>query len=250
MKNVIINDELVSVELFEDKSNKKYPYYYNGGKYAICPYCKSSVRIVNGGNNSIKSKQRGMYAAHTERKINDELPFNNQYKEICLYYEGNKNNWQQIYNSETSNEKNSMLEEYIKNNRCKISKEIGDILGIKCSENFFEKIYNSFEKNGGLSIKEIIAEYIPRQIIFLAGPISCWGHVVKEDTKNRILENTIFDIHSFNDFNQLKPNISDSIEIVGVLDNDQNPQYILVKLCYTNNNEIVIKRVPAKVLII
>ena len=58
----------LTVDQFENNTNKSYPYYQDGKKYALCPACGSSVQIIGGINNLTQNKERKMYAAHTRSK--------------------------------------------------------------------------------------------------------------------------------------------------------------------------------------
>ena len=241
VKKVLINNKIIDVEFFESRSNKVFPYFQNGNKYAICPYCKTSVQIINGNNNKTKSNQKKIYASHTKNMI-EGIKFDAQVKKMCIYYEGNKNNWQQIYTTKNiSIEENRELKEYILENISEISKEIEEITGFKCTKKLFDKIYNSFLENKGLCTKVFAPDYVSRSMIYLSNPIECWGHIiVKDNIKNKInknLTNSIVD-------NKFIPNIS--TRLVGVLDNDYNPKKIIIKLLY-DNTEVVINEVSAEV---
>lgn len=241
MKKVLINDEIIDVEFFENKSNKEYPFFQNGNKYAICPWCKTSVQIIGGNNNITKSNKKNIYASHTKNKIQG-IDFDVQLKEECIYYKGNKNNWQQIYTTENKSiEENRELKEYILENISDISKEIEEITGFKCSKKLFDKIYNSFLENKGLFTKVFAPDYVSRLMIYLSNPIECWGHIiVKDNIKNKINKNFTNSL----DDNKFIPNIS--TRLVGVLDNDYNPEKIIIKLLY-DNTEVVINKVLAEV---
>lgn len=241
MKKVLINDEIIDVEFFENKSNKDYPFFQNGNKYAICPWCKTSVQIIGGNNNTTKSNQKKIYASHTKNKIQG-INFDVQLKEECIYYKGNKNNWQKIYTTKNDiKRENSELKNYISNNISSISKEIEEITRFKCSTKLFEKIYNSFCENKGLYVEKFAPDYVSRQIICLAEPVSCWGHVIREDIKNIINQTFINSLEK----EKFKPDIA--TKLVGVLDNDVNPTKVIIKLLYGDKNELTINEVSAEV---
>lgn len=242
MKEVLIDDKIISVDFFENISNKEYPYFQDGNKYAICPYCMSSVQIIGGDNNSTQSKQKNIYAAHTKNKISG-LMFNEKLKNTCVCYEGNRNNWQQIYTKNSSSKKeNLILKKYIEDNKDKIKKEISEIIGFNCSDKFFNKFYESFIKNKGLYEQNFVPSYVSRKIVYLSEPIGCWGFIVKDSIKNKIIKEREFST-AF-EKNQFKPELE--TQLVGVLDNDVMPKKILVKLLY-NNKELIINKVSAEV---
>ena len=102
----------LTVDQFENNTNKSYPYYQDGKKYALCPTCGSSVQIIGGINNLTQNKGRKMYAAHTRSKVIG-LNYDEEAKLNCLNYEGNANNWQRIFDARADVNENQEALEFI-----------------------------------------------------------------------------------------------------------------------------------------
>jgi hypothetical protein len=239
------------VNKFEEKTNKEYPYYQEGRKYALCPTCGSSVQILGGNNNPTHSRNnqgRSMYAAHTPNAV-EGLHFDEQSKLNCLKYGGNKNNWQKIYERQGNAEENRGVEEYIEENKSQIARDIENIIGFKCAyrerqSRLFEELYESFKANGGLYIasNQFVPEYIPRLIIERANPINCWGSIPNEEVQDLIRQNEQL-AHALNENGQFKPHID--VQLVGTLNDDNAPTQIIIKLIFNNGRGLILNRVPA-----
>lgn len=233
---------------FEDATNKDYPYYQNGKKYALCPSCGSSVQIIGGENNPTQNRTRRMYAAHTRSEVCG-LNFNEESKFNCVNYEGNDNNWQRIYEVRPNTPENQEVLNFINEHIDNIAQEVENIIGFKCKyatgrSKLFEDLFQSFRTNGGLRIgcNQFVPEYIPRMIIERAEPIKCWGAIPLERTINRIRRNPNFD-DSMNGV-QFKPKLD--VRLVGTLDNDINPTRLNIRLIF-GEEELDLYYVPARV---
>lgn len=239
-----------SVLNFEKETNKLFPFYQNGAKYALCPTCGSSVQIINGRNNSVKNDSQTVYAAHTKNKV-EGLTFNKMAKLKCPSYNGNVNNWQRIYKKSVSKYINDSLKTYIELNVDKIAFEIEQIIGFKCQYSkgkqsaLFNKIYKSFIENKGLFIdsNQFVPEYVPRLIIERADPINCWGAIINHKTILK-LKNEIYIKKSVKLKNQFLP--ENKTMLVGVLDNDDNPSNLEISIVFLNE-KIKINKVSAKI---
>ncbi|MDQ8820804.1 hypothetical protein [Streptococcus ruminantium] len=237
-----------NINRFEDKTNKNYPYYQNGKKYALCPSCGSSVQIIGGKNNSTQNRARRMYAAHTRSKISG-LSFNEDSKFNCANYEGNDNNWQRIYEVRPNTPENQEVLNFIEEHIDDIAQEVENIIGFKCKyakgrSKLFEALYQSFRANGGLRIapNQFVPEYIPRMIVERAEPIKCWGAIPLERTRNYITRNQRFDDSLIGV--QFKPEMD--VRIVGTLDNDVNPTQLNIKLIF-GDEELELHHIPARI---
>ncbi|EDP6423472.1 hypothetical protein FVI60_08805 [Campylobacter jejuni] len=244
----LISGEKFHISEFEKKTNKQYPYYQNGRKYALCPHCKSSVKIIGGLNNSTQSKKQKMYAAHTENKVKD-LNFDDKAKHECKYYSGNDNNWQKIYTSSQTEQENQELVDFIENNINQIAKGVGNILGFRFildsgkRSKVFDKVYESFKKNGGLRVSNFTPEYIPRIIAIKADPVPCWGLIPYEKTLKRISGST--KLKGSMEGKQIKP--TDTVKVVCVLDDDEHPKYLKTRLIFEDNTpDLDIQDISAK----
>lgn len=249
------------VSKFENETNKSYPYYQNGKKYALCPTCSTSVQIIGGCNNQAYSaiNTKSMYAAHTKGEISGLL-FDEDRKLNCIAYRGNRNNWQRIYEKREDVEENKDIEIYIEKNKFQIARDIENIIGFKCFSQknqqtlkLFESIYQSFKENKGLCMapEQFIPEYIPLLIIVKSNPVDCWGFVPVGKTKDKIINNAslkpfIFEEKKDNRLEtKFKPNFSKSkVELVCVLNDDNDPQHIIIKLLY-NEKELILNKIPA-----
>lgn len=251
MKTVqLVNGKIIDVDKFEIETNKEGVHYQKGKKYAICPSCGSSVQIIGGQNNSTNSSQTNkMYAAHTQSEVTG-FKYAQLAKRNCIRYEGNQNNWQKIYNNNSKESTiNKKLEQYIKDNRLKIAKELEQMLGFKTiiSNNkegkLFKKIYESFIENKGLYIRDdqFDPDYVSRLLIVKSSPVKCWGYKMNGSLKSKLIEN--FDEDELG--KKFKP--KKNVEIVGTLDDDNNPQYIHIKLIIENSPEIFLNKVHAKI---
>ncbi|SUN51560.1 Uncharacterised protein [Streptococcus dysgalactiae subsp. dysgalactiae] len=238
-----------NIDNFEDRTNKNYPYYQNGKKYALCPSCGSSVQIVGGKNNPTQNRTRRIYAAHTRSEI-DGLDFDEESKFNCVNYEGNDNNWQRIYEVRPDTPENQEIINFINEHIDDIAQEIESIIGFKCKyartrSKLFEDLYQSFIDNGGLHISDdqFVPEYIPRMIVQRAKPVKCWGAIPLNETRNLIVQNQNFK-NSIQE-GQFKPLID--VEIVGVLDNDMNPTRLNIKLIF-GEGEMNLHHVPVRIV--
>ena len=233
MKHVKLNEGIpFDVENFEDKTNKGFPYFQDGKKYALCPSCGSSVQIIGGINNLTQNKGGRLYAAHTKSIVRG-LNFNEAAKLNCINYEGNSNNWQRIYEVRQNIPENQELLEYINENIDEIASAVEALIGFRCKlkdsrSKVFENLYQSFKNNGGLRIAndQFAPEYIPRMIIQRAAPVACWGAIPIGRTKDYIKRNRIFE--GSIDKGQFKPTIE--VRFVGTLDHDENPTRLNMRL--------------------
>ncbi|WAX25073.1 hypothetical protein YS771_GM000064 [Streptococcus phage YS771] len=233
MKHVKLNTGIpFDVENFEDKTNKSFPYFQDGKKYALCPCCGSSVQIIGGINNLTQNKGGRLYAAHTKSKVKG-LNFNEAEKLNCINYEGNNNNWQKIYEARQNIPENQVVLEYIKENIDEIASAVEDLIGFRCKLKYsrskmFENLYQSFIANGGLCIAndQFAPEYIPRMIIERASPVNCWGAIPIGRTEGYIKRTQTF--KGSIDKGQFKPAIE--VKFVGTLDHDENPTRLNMRL--------------------
>lgn len=237
----------LTVDQFENNTNKSYPYYQDGKKYALCPACGSSVQIIGGINNLTQNKERKMYAAHTRSKVIG-LNYDEEAKLNCLNYEGNANNWQRIFDARADVNENQEALEFINEHINEIAQEVERIIGFKCkyanrTSKLFDELYQSFINNGGLRIlpNQFVPEYIPRLIVLRAGVVSCWGAIPLEKIRNQITNNEI--LKDSIDEGQFKPKID--VKLVGILDNDANPTQLIIKLVI-EDEELVLKHISAR----
>ncbi|WP_342467737.1 hypothetical protein [Bacillus sp. FSL W8-0629] len=253
MKNIKLrqNELPFPVTNFEDKTNKEFPFYQNGAKYALCPTCGSSVQIINGRNNVTQNRSKTIYAAHTKGYVNG-LKFDENAKLNCPSYNGNAKNWQKIYKKRAGKIKNSEVEKYITLNIRQIALEVEQIIGFKCEygegrqSRLFNNLYNSFKSNDGLCIdpNQFVPDYIPRLIIERADPVKCWGaipnnEIIKEKIKNNIRLEKSLDLGG-----QFKPDIN--VQLVGVLDDDNNPARLEIRLKFSDDI-LVLNRISANI---
>lgn len=253
MKNIKLRHDEIPflVNSFEDRTNKVFPYYQNGAKYALCPTCGSSVQIINGKNNNTQNVSQTIYASHTKSSI-DGLPYDEKAKLNCPSYSGNLNNWQKIY-QKSAGLKNKEVEKYIELNIIKIALEVEKIIGFKCvyrkssTSNLFESIYNSFKANGGLYIgaNQFVPEYIPMLIIARASAVKCWGAILIDDgIKKKIKSNKLLG-KSLEQEPQFQPN--GNVKIVGVLDDDNTPENLEIRLLIPGGKPLILKRMSANI---
>lgn len=248
MKHVKLNTGIIfNVENFEDITNKVYPYFQDGKKYALCPSCGSSVQIIGGNNNLTQNRGGRLYAAHTRGTVRG-LDFNATAKLNCINYEGNNNNWQRIYEARQNIPENQEVLKYLDENIDEIASAVENLIGFRCKfkdrrSRLFENLYQSFKDNGGLRIAndQFSPEYLPRMIIERAEPVNCWGAIPIDRTKNYIERAQIFEKSIDN--GQFKPAIE--VEFVGTLDNDENPTKFNIKLIF-EEGEIALKSISAK----
>ncbi|MFM0818942.1 hypothetical protein [Streptococcus suis] len=234
MKHVKLNEGIpFDVENFEDKTNKSFPYFQAGKKYALCPSCGSSVQIIGGNNNLTQNRRGRLYAAHTKSQVRG-LNFNEAAKHNCINYEGNNNNWQRIYEVRQNIPENQGVLEYLEENIDEIASAVEDLIGFRCKfkrgrSAVFEHLYQSFKDNGGLRIAndQFAPEYLPRMIIKRAAPVRCWGAIPIGRTKNYIERTQIFK-GSIDNKEQFKPAVE--VMFVGTLDNDENPTRLNMRL--------------------
>lgn len=241
----------VSITKFEEMTNKNYPYYQNGSKYALCPTCGSSVQIINGRNNQYQNDSTKIYAAHTRNEING-LNFDKESKLRCINYSGNKNNWQKIYKKNNRKQINIEIEKYINANNTRIAKEIEQIIGFKCVyrngkfSELYNEIYSSFESNNGLCIapNQFVPEYMSRLIIEKAGPVKCWGAIYNDQTIKEKITKSEKKVFSTKKGYQFLP--KEDVKLVGVLNDDENPTKLIIKLSFFEN-EIILNKFSAKI---
>lgn len=108
----------------------------------------------------------------------------------------------------------------------------------------FDKVYESFKKNGGLRVPNFTPEYIPRMIAIKADPVSCWGLIPYEKTLKRILESS--KLKESMEGNQIKP--TDTVKVICVLDDDEHPKHLKTRLIFEDNTPVLdIQNISAKV---
>lgn len=241
----LLNGDLISVVEFDARTNKVYPYYQNSGsRYARCPYCHSVVNIKGGRENKNQSTHKKMFATHHTKKI-DRFELNN-YQE-CPFYQGNKNNWQRLYQINNNITENRELKNHIDNNQVIIAEELSQLTGIAFSNlnlvnTLFDKLYKSFIKNGGLCRKQWHPEMISRIILINAGPVMFWGYKIISDEVALIIKKNNDTKDAITDNNQF---VKDNVFFVATLDNNDNPNNIHLKLLWNNGKELVLKDIVA-----
>ncbi|KAA0769295.1 hypothetical protein DN392_26360 [Bacillus sp. BB51/4] len=231
------NDKPHSVTEFENITNKEFPYYQKGSKYACCEFCGSVVSITNGANNSSCSNAtRAMYAKHTSLK--DGLPFDPDYKN-CIGYSGNAGGWQQIFTQEKGVLKNQKLENYINSHKVDIAKELFDLIGIRFSNtsgvnNLFNEMYESFTANKGLYVKKWYPSTVPFLLMQRTSNLNFWGYIVN-DAIVQELKNEGIEI----DGNQFKES---DYQISFDLNKDDFPTHIIVRLLDSKGNFVDVSK--------
>ena len=247
----LINGGTYHIDEFEEKTNKKLPYYQNGSKYALCPTCGSSIQLIGGGNNNTQSSTGKYYAAHTKNPI-EGLLYDIDRKNNCANYEGNKNNWQGIYQRRRELPENEELSKFINENKSDNAKKVGDLIGFnglkgdgRTPTAIFDKILESFISNEGLCIlpEQFVPDYIPRMIIERAAPVSCWGATPYRAILNRIQRNP--NLQESIKGVQFKPTNIDA-KLVCVLNNVENPTQIIIRLLF-GQDVLNLKTVNARV---
>ncbi|MFJ8517718.1 hypothetical protein [Lysinibacillus xylanilyticus] len=242
--------KIIDVADFENETHKNHPYFQNGGKYAICPTCGSSVQLIGGGNNSTgSSNTKKLYAAHTRNNVNG-FNFSSRAKSNCPNYSGNKNNWQGIYQLNLTILDNEDVREYISEYEKDIAKELWSLTGIRFNNqsgvnNLFTDLRQSFESNNGLKIDptKFVPEFVPRLLIEKANPITIWGNILSDDNKLKVENNE--ELKDSLIGNQFRPSFE--VNFVGELDNLQTPKYLIFKLLW-GNNQLELRRVSANIL--
>lgn len=245
----LIDGGTYHINEFEEKTNREFPYYQNGKRYALCPTCGSSIQLIGGENNNTQSRTGKYYAAHTRNPI-EGLLYDIERKNKCANYEGNQNNWQGIYQRGGRFPENEELSIFINENQLDIAKKVGDLIGFNGLKGdgtptaIFDKMLESFIRNGGLCIlpEQFVPDYIPRMIIERAEPVSCWGATPYEEIRNRIQQNP--NLQESIEGVQFIPNIR--TELVCVLNNVENPTQIIIRLLF-GQDELDLKTVNARV---
>lgn len=249
--------EIIDVTDFEEKTHKLFPYYQTGSKYALCPTCGSSVQLIGGENNNTgSSKTPKLYAGHTPNEV-EGLRFNSKDKKACPNYTGNTNNWQGIYKLNPSIADNKDVENYILANEDKIAEKLWDLTGIRFNNQggvnkLYNEIYESFKKNNGLKIEptKFVPEFIPRLLLLRANPIKFWGYILNDDNKIKVEEceelKDSFQGNQFKPMFEEKKGQKKDVKFVGVLDNDQNPQHLILKLVF-EDKQIILKKISANI---
>lgn len=249
MKKVKISEnKYIDVVNFDDKTNKMYPYYQQGSRYARCPFCDSVVNIKGGAENKNQSTQKKIYASHHGNEVEGfELK---DYKN-CPFYQGNKGNWQGVYQVNKDAVENEELKIYIENSKVAIAEELSELTGISFKNKdgvntLFVNIYESFISNNGLHRKNWHPEMVSHIILINAAEINFWGYkVISEKVANRIRGKSVIN-SSLGSNNQFK---SDGIKVsfIATMDNNANPKDIHIKLVW-DNDELVLKTISAKIL--
>ena len=242
----LLNGNRINVSDFDDKTNKKPPYYQNNGsRYACCPFCNSVVSIKGGRENKNQSNQRKMFASHLGSQIKGfEL---NDYRN-CPFYHGNEGNWQGVYQVNSAVPENEELKAYIEEKKVAIASELLTLTGIVFKNKhgvntLFNDILQSFEDNMGLHRNRWHPDAVPRIMLERAGPVQFWGYIVSDaDIVTRISNNQVIGGYLDLESNQFKGN---DIYFVAAVDDNQNPQKIGIKLIW-DDGELVLKDISAK----
>lgn len=250
MKKVKISKNIcIDVVNFDDVTNKKSPYYQSGGsRYASCPFCNSVVNIKGGYENKKQSTQQKMYASHHGNEVEGfELK---DYKN-CPFYQGNKGNWQGVYQVNKKIRANEELQTYIENNKVAIAAELSDLTGISFKNQYgvntlFDSVYESFILHNGLCRMNWHPEMVSHIILINAATIKFWGYkVISEEVANIIRENSVIN-SSLGSNNQFKSN-GIKVSFIATMNNNDNPEKIHIKLVW-DNSELVLKTISAKIL--
>lgn len=238
------NGKSINVSVFDDETNKEYPYYQNGSRFALCPYCCSVVNIKGRRENKNQSTQQKMYASHHTKTVSGlEL----KRYEDCPFYQGNKGNWQGVYQIDNKNVENEKLKEYINDNKDVLAKELTTLTGIAFKNkegvnSLFNNIYQSFVDNGGLYRKYWHPDMVSRIMLINSEQVEFWGYVIQEQAViNKIKKRKNF-CSGLKTNNQFK---SDNVSFVATMDNNENPNKINIKLI-CKNDELVLKKISAK----
>lgn len=244
----LLNGVLISVVAFDDKTNKVYPYYQNGGsRFAYCPYCCSIVNIKGGRENRNQSTQKKMYASHHTNEVSGfQL---NDYRE-CPFYQGNQGNWQGVYQVNDGVVENEELRTYIEDHQVMIADELSDLTGIAFTNqegvnSLFESIHQSFINNRGLCRAQWHPDMVARIMLINSAPVGFWGYkVISDSVINIIRQNNVFGT-GLKENSQFKSD--EEITFVATMDDNENPQRISIKLISGNNQEMVLKGISAKI---
>lgn len=251
MKTVSLkNGATFDVAKFDITTSKKHPYYQNGKKYAVCPTCKSSVQLMGGKNNKSQSRRtKATYASHRQSEIQG-LPFSERYKE-CLFYKGNKGNWQQIYDKSVAS-KNLELEDYIKKNSSEIAYRLTEFTGIGFHKEYdnepnslFNKLLNSFMEHRGLYCEYFLPDAVPLLLLATGEPVEFWGYKIKDAAIKEIIERNDHLSESL-EGDQFKPQRHlGTVSLVAALNNNDNPKSLVIRLLWGNGRSLTINRLSA-----
>lgn len=186
----------LTVENYENATNKKAPYYQtdkNGIKkhYAICPVCNNPVLIVNlYKTDYIDTTQRSvsLHARHCKKSIKGIASYNNVNYYNCPLHNETSFGRNILRNN---NNYNQYLNNIIQNNRETIKKHIRNILGINFSNNYLDKIINNYIENRNYQYEHTTEFNLPYSIIYTSEAFSIFGRYTQKDNRGIEIANAI-----------------------------------------------------------
>lgn len=218
----------LTIENFEDATNKMPPYYQTDKKgtkkyYAICPVCKNPVIVVNLYKpdyiDDLKNRV-SLHARHCGKSIAGIANYNAiNYHNCPLHNE--KSFGQSVLRN--NNNYNQHLENIIQNNIKTIKKYIRDILGINFSNNYLNQIINNYISNRNYQYEHTNEFNIPYSIIYTSQAFSLFGRYVQKNNRGIQIANAIN-----NESNYFKVN-NDRIEKTA---NNTTYSEINIQLCH------------------
>ncbi len=204
----------ITIDKFIDATHKKEPYFQVDARekekhYAICPECGNPIQIINlfGQEYEEKiTKKRNTHARHTGKDIAG-LPKHDQLKYLsCPLHNANSFSCKQLRNDEIYN---SNLLSLINKNKSKIIKDIREITGINFSNNYLEKIIQTYINSNNYSYSHTHRFNIPYSILYTSMSLDLYGrfllinNYVSNEIERIVNLSTNFEIKIIEDENKI-----------------------------------------------
>lgn len=190
----------LTVENYEDATNKSKPYYQtqsNGmdAHYAICPICNNPVIIVNLYKTDYVDKKYtsvSLHARHCKKTITGIAKYNKKnYLNCPLHNETSFG--RRILRA--NNLYNLHLESLIKKNKKTIKSHIRNILGINFSNQYLDHIIDTYLINRNYQYEHTNEFNLPYSIIYTSEALDIFGRYLQNSTlgveiKDSIINNS------------------------------------------------------------
>lgn len=244
----------LSQRTFEELTDKKFPYcQFLRGKIrylALCPLCNNPINFVNlysedkyTFNNA--SGRQGVHGRHFPHDVPGLGKFERRTYQKCPLHNRNAT---KLYNRKPGKNKNMEVVEMMKLYKPQLRESISEILGIKISENMFEKFLTDFINSKGFYFPNISKLNLPFYFLFLLPNEILYNCLITDNyIKDSInLRSKFFEVDLSN---RLKKVTSEFAEFEFIFVNHQNESvgesltYVLIERVGKQKNVLMKKKV-------
>lgn len=238
----------LTVENFENATNKKVPYYQKNKKgkdkhYALCPLCGNPILVVNlykTDYEDITKKSKSLHARHCRYSVKGIAQYNEANYFNCPLHNQNSFGREAVRNDNNYNE---YLYKIIQNERATIRRKIRDILGVNFSDKFLDNIIDEYLNNRNYQYEHTNEFNLPYSIIYTSNALSIYNRYIKNNAignqlVNAINKNSKYFIVTDDKISKIDSNnyAEIDIQLCHHRKHNNNKWYLTLKLTETANN--------------